>query len=428
MPWPNREAAIHTGYKRGGAVALDSIPISLAFYFINMSSRSARRKAPAQNAVALTLAKKLPAIALYALLTTGAMSQPKPTDPALKDVFKKDFLIGAALNQHQFTTTDTNDCEVALIRRQFNSITPENILKWEAVHPWPGRYNFGPSDHYVDFGVKNKMFIIGHNLVWHNQTPDWVFHNEFGATLSRDALLARMRDHIFTVMGRYKGKIRGWDVVNEAVDEDGSLRKSSWLKIIGEDYLLKAYQYAHEADPKAELYYNEYSMENPAKRNGVIALIQKLRAQGAHITGVGIQGHYNLNWPAPSQVEDTINAFSALGLKVMITELDVDVLPPVNRSHSAEVSLKVQGRQSDNPYPDGLPDAMQEKLAARYRDLFQVFVKHRRQLSRVTFWGVTDADTWLNVWPVAGRVNYPLLFDRNCAPKPAFDAVTRVAR
>ncbi len=372
--------------------------------------------------------KKYLAIPLFCLLTACALTKPKPKEPALKDAFKKDFLIGAALNLRQILGSDTNDCEVALIKRQFDSITPENILKWEAIHPWPDGYNFEPADHYVEFGVKNKMFIIGHNLVWHNQTPAWVFRGEDGGQINREALLRRMREHIFAVVGRYKGKIRGWDVVNEAVNEDGSLRQSPWLKIIGEDYLLKAYQYAHEADPQAELYYNEFSMENPAKRNGVIAMIQKLRAQGAHISGVGIQGHYNLNWPAPSQVEDTINAFSALGLKVMITELDIDVLPPVTGSHTAEVSIKVESRQQDNPYPNGLPDEMQQKLAARYRDLFQVFVKHRHQLSRVTFWGVTDADTWLNTWPVAGRVNHPLLFDRNCQPKPAFDAVIQTSR
>lgn len=346
-------------------------------------------------------------------------------EPRLKDVFKGDFLVGAALNETQFSSSGEDNCEVAVIKQQFNSITPENILKWEAVHPAPHRYNFGPADRYVQFGKSNGMFIIGHNLVWHNQTPAWVFQDDAGAPISRAALLERMRDHIFTVVGRYKGKISGWDVVNEAVDEDGSLRKSPWLKIIGEDYLLKAYQFAHEADPDAELYYNEYSMENPPKRAGVLALVNKLRSEGAAITAVGIQGHYNLTWPAPQAVEDTIEAFSKIGLKTMITELDVDVLPRPTKSHAAEVSLNFKGSASDNPYTNGLPEAVQEKLAARYAELFGVFIKHRDSIARVTFWGVTDGDSWLNTWPVKNRTNYPLLFGRDCQPKAAFYAVVK---
>jgi endo-1,4-beta-xylanase len=341
------------------------------------------------------------------LICTTAEAGSQDAD-ALKDVFKKDFLVGAALTPAQFSESIPADCEVALIKKHFNSISPENVLKWESVHPWPGQYNFGPSDRYVDFGVRNKMFIIGHNLVWHNQTPSWVFTGLFGIPLNREALLRRMHDHIFAAVGRYKGRIGGWDVVNEAVEEDGSLRQTSWLKIIGEDYLLKAYQFAHEADPGAQLYYNDYSVENPAKRAGVIAMIKKLQAQGAPITGIGMQGHYTMDWPAPRDVDATITAFAGLGLKVMITELDVNLLPP----NGGAV----------------LPDSMQQALARRYAGLFGVFVKHKDQITRVTFWGVTDADSWLNYFPTAGRTEYPLLFGRGCVTKPAFDAVVAVGR
>ena len=183
-------------------------------------------------------------------------------EPALKDLFKKKFLIGAALNPAQFG--ESNAMEVALIKRQFNTITPENVLKWEKIHPELGRYDFTLADRYVEFGEKNKMAVIGHTLVWHSQTPDWVFQDDQGRPISREVLLARMREHILTVVGRYKGRIQGWDVVNEALAEDGTLRPSPWRKIIGEDYLLKAYQSAHEADPQAELYYNDYSLEKCA--------------------------------------------------------------------------------------------------------------------------------------------------------------------
>jgi endo-1,4-beta-xylanase len=348
--------------------------------------------------------------------------------PALKDVFGKDFLIGAALNEAQFSEQAGDDCEVALIKRHFSSISPENVLKWENVHPSPDHYNFAPADRYVEFGVKNGMFIIGHNLIWHNQTPAWVFKDAQGSQLSRDALLQRMHDHVLTVVGRYKGKIGGWDVVNEALNENGTLRHSRWLNIIGEDYLVKAYQFAHEADPDAQLYYNDYSLENPPKRAGAIALVQKLRAQGVPITGVGLQGHYRMDWPAPSDVEETINAFARLGLKVMFTELDVDVLPRATSSRTAEVTMNFKLRAEQNPYTNGLPDSVQQALATRYADLFHVFVKHRSEISRVTFWGVTDGNSWLNDWPVRGRTDYPMLFSRGCGTKPAFDAVVAVGR
>jgi endo-1,4-beta-xylanase len=363
----------------------------------------------------------IPFVCLF--MSCAVMNSPGREEPALKDVFKEDFLIGAAINETQFSGPADGNCELALIKKHFNTITPENVLKWESIHPVPDRYNFGPGDRYVEFGVKNGMFIIGHNLIWHNQTPSWVFKDAKGAPLGRDALLQRMHDHISTVVGRYKGKIKGWDVVNEAVNEDGTMRKSSWLKIIGDDYLLKAFQFAHEADPDAQLYYNEYSVENAAKRAGAVALIKKLQAQGAPITGVGIQGHYKMDWPAPRDVEDTINAFANLGLKVMITELDVDVLPTATGSRAADIGMNFRLRAEENPYTNGLPAAVQQALAARYSGLFKIFVKHRDQITRVTFWGVTDADSWLNDWPVRGRTDYPLLFGRGCGTKPAFDAV-----
>lgn len=343
----------------------------------------------------------------------------------LKEAFKDDFLVGAAVNQAQFEGQAPAEAEI--IKSQFDSISPENVLKWESVHPLPGRYDFTDADQYVAFGQANHMFIVGHNLIWHNQTPSWVFQDARGNPISRDALIARMRDHILTVVGRYKGKIGGWDVVNEALDEDGSLRNSPWRRIIGDDYLVLAYQFAHEADPHAQLYYNDYSLENLPKQRGAIALIKNLQSHGVRIDAIGLQEHDKMDWPATNQVDETITAFSQLGIKVMITELDIDLLPPAMRSHSAEVSLSIAGNNRLNPYANGLPDSLQQKLAQRYADLFRVFVAHHHVITRVTFWGVTDADSWLNNWPVPGRTSYPLLFDRNDNPKPAFDAVIRTA-
>ncbi len=339
----------------------------------------------------------------------------------LKDAFKNDFLIGAAVNPAQFC--ESNVVESALVKQQFDTISPENVLKWKQVHPQPGKYDFSLADRYVEFGLKNKMFVIGHNLIWHNQTPNWVFQDDQGNPVDRDTLLARMRDHIFMVVGRYRGKIGGWDVVNEALNQDGTLRESAWKKIIGEDYLLKAYQFTHEADPRAELYYNDFSLESEAKRAGAVALIKKLQAQGVYIAAVGLQGHYDLDWPTEQQLGKTIDTFSAVGVKVSVTELDVNVLPSVTDDPGAEVTMNFSARPELNPYTNGLPDSVQQKLAQRYAGLFSVFVAHRREIERVTFWGVADGDSWLNDWPIKGRTNYPLLFDRAANPKPAFAAI-----
>jgi endo-1,4-beta-xylanase len=345
--------------------------------------------------------------------------------PALKQAFQNDFLVGAALNPSQFC--ESNEMEAALIKQQFNTISPENVLKWALVHPEPGRYDFALADRYVAFGEKNHMAVIGHTLVWHNQTPDWVFQDNQGKPVSREVLLQRMRDHIMTVVGRYKGRIKGWDVVNEALAEDGTLRPSPWRKIIGEDFLLKAYQFAHEADPQAELYYNEYSLENKPKRSGAVALIQQLQAQGVKIAAVGLQSHVRMDWPTRRQEEATISAFANLGVKVNITELDVDVLPSAGNDVGAEVTSNFKRSEKLNPYAGGLPAAMQQQLSDRYAELFSIFVKHRQDIGRVTFWGVTDGDSWLNDWPVHGRTSYPLLFDRAGKPKPAFDQVIKTA-
>ncbi|HWX19384.1 MAG TPA: endo-1,4-beta-xylanase [Candidatus Binatia bacterium] len=355
------------------------------------------------------------AVAIYAAV-------PAHTSPTLKEAFRDDFLIGAAVNRRQFFEDDLRG--VPLIKAQFNSITPENILKWEFVHALPGRYNFDAPDRYVAFGETNHMTIIGHTLVWHERTPKWVFQNEDGTRVDRETLLRRMHDHIQTVVGRYQGRIKGWDVVNEALNEDGTLRQSPWMKIIGEDYIAKAFEYAHEADPKADLHYNDYSLEKEPKRNGAIALLQKLKARGVPVTGVGLQGHMKMDWPTPEEEDATIAAFAKLGLKVMITELDIDVVPATQKNRTADIAQNAQPHAESNAYADGLPQAVQQALAKRYADLFAVFLKHREVVNRVTFWGVTDGDSWLNF---RARVNHPLLFDRSGQPKPAFDAVIRSA-
>jgi len=362
-------------------------------------------------------------IGLLFLATAAAQCQNAPT---LKVAFEVIFRIGVAINQAQIEERDSRGNPI--IAQQFNSISPENVLKWRPVLPRPYSYNFEPADRYVALGEKHKMTIIGHCLVWHSQTPQWVFEGEGGQPLTREALLERMRDHIHTVVGRYKGRIHGWDVVNEALNEDGTMRQSPWFRIIGEDYLAKAFQFAHEADPQAKLYYNDYSLENEAKRKGAVELIRKLKAAGAPIDAVGLQGHMKIDTPAARQEAETIEAFSALGVEVNITELDVDVLPRTAAGNSADISATAGGNTASNPYTAGLPENVQQALARRYAELFGVFLQHRKAIGRITFWGVTDGDSWLNNFPTRGRTNYPLLFDRQGKPKPAFDAVVSKAK
>jgi endo-1,4-beta-xylanase len=348
--------------------------------------------------------------------------------PALKDVFKDDFYIGVAVSDNQLTGKDPEG--IALVQRHFNSIVAENVLKWEEIHPEPDRYNFEPADRFVAFGEKNKMFVVGHTLVWFYQTPDWVFEDESGKPLDREALLKRMKDHIFTVMGRYKGKIHGWDVVNEVIMADGKFRENKWWKIIGEDYVQKAYEYAREADPDAELYYNEYDFVKPPKCEGVIRLIRNLQSKGVRVDGIGIQGHWFLEYPPIGEIEDAILALSALNVKIMVTELDVGVLPfyPCDTPARDLSSFDIETQKKYNPYTDGIPDSVLKEQADRYAELFSLFLKHRDKFGRITFWAVHDAQSWRSYLPIRGRTEYPMLFDRAHKPKPAFDAVVNVLR
>jgi len=350
----------------------------------------------------------------FALAMAVVIAAPVTTqDMALKDLMPRGVVIGVAINQRQSDGADT--AAVDLITKQFNQISPENVLKFQLVHPSADRYVFDAQDRYVQFGLERKMQVVGHNLVWHRQTPAWVFQGADGKPADRETLLARMRDHIHTVVGRYKGKIHGWDVVNEAIDEDGSLRKAPWHDGIGDDYVAKAFEFAHEADPGAELYYNDYNLEKPAKRAGVIRLVNDLRSRGLRIDGIGNQGHWQLETPTIDQIKEALADLHSTGLKVMYTELDINMLPPAGPN--ADPALA-------NPYVGGLPDEKQQQLARRYADIFRAILEHPGWVSRVTFWGLSDADSWLN----RGRANHPLLWDRQRQPKAAFHAVVDVLR
>lgn len=361
--------------------------------------------------------------ALRLLLAVVLVQALPAAEPTLRDTYEKDFLIGVAVGPGQVRGRDEK--AAALAGTQFSALTAENDMKWQFIHPDPERYNFDAADAYFGFAEKHKMAVIGHTLVWHSQTPRWVFEGSEGKPASREELLKRMHDHIFTVVGRYKGRAKGWDVVNEALADGGPniLRDSPWRRIIGDDFLDHAFRYAKEADPKAELYYNDYGLENPRKRENCVKLLKGMLERGVPIDGVGTQSHFQLAQPPLSEIEKTITDLAALGLKVMVTELDIDVLPARGAPGNADVNRREQGDSTTNPYTAGLPPEMQEKLASRYGDLFRIYLKHRQSITRVTLWGVDDGHSWLNGFPIRGRTNHPLLFDRDLKPKAAFERI-----
>ncbi len=333
---------------------------------------------------------------------------------SLKDVLHDKFLIGVALNTRQTAGIDTN--VVNIVKKHFNSIVAENCMKSEVIHPEENRYDFTLADNFIKFGEKYKMVMTGHCLIWHSQLPSWFCTDKSGKNISPDRLKQRMKEHIHTIVSRYKGKIKGWDVVNEAIAGDGSFRKTKFYEILGEDYIPLAFTYAHEADPNAELYYNDYGMDTTEKRNAVVRLIKALKTKNIRIDAVGMQGHMGMDYPDIREFEKSMLAFASTGVKVMITEWDMSALPTVSRG--ANIADTVAAKKRLNPYPVSLPDSISRKWNKRMGDFMNLFIKHADIVTRVTAWGVTDADSWKNNFPVRGRHEYPLLFDRQYRPKP----------
>ncbi|MBN3584203.1 endo-1,4-beta-xylanase [Algoriphagus aestuarii] len=361
------------------------------------------------------------------LVITLLLASHKQKEKGLKDLFEDSFFIGVALNGRQVSSEDSK--VNALIEGNFNSLSPENGLKWALVHPQPESYHFEFGDAYVALGEQLNAFTIGHCLVWHQQVPDWVFEDETGALVDKEELYSRMRTHIQTVAGRYKGKIQGWDVVNEAFNEDGSFRESKWFQIAGSDFIKEAFRNAAKADPEAELYYNDYNVWKASKRNGILDFAKEMKAEGIKIDAIGMQGHYQLESPSLEEIERGIIDIHEAGFKVMITELDVDVLPRPRSAEGADLNMNFANSEEYNPYKDGISPEAEAKLAQRYADIFAIFEKHKDKITRVTFWGLSDRNSWLNNFPVRGRTNYPLLFDRNLDPKKeVFEKLAGVIR
>lgn len=364
----------------------------------------------------------LPALGL--LLATSCTPKAEP-EKNLKEAFNDNFYIGAALNLNQIYEKDS--LAVRVVKLHYNSIVAENCMKSEEIQPTEGEFFFDHADRFVAFGEKNNMHMIGHTLIWHSQAPDWFFVDDNGKDVSREVLVERMRTHISTVVKRYKGAIKGWDVLNEAILDDGSLRNSKFLQIIGEDYIKLAFQFAHEADPEAELYYNDYNEWHAGKRDAIVGMVKSLKDEGIRIDGVGMQAHMGLEYPTVEEYEAAIEAYHGAGVNVMITEWDISALPMPSKKTSANITDTIAYKKEINPYTEGLPENIQTQWETRYLDFIELFLKHQDKITRVTTWGVSDKDSWKNDFPVVGRTDYPLLFDRSCEAKPVVSKMIKLA-
>jgi endo-1,4-beta-xylanase len=346
-------------------------------------------------------------LASFSQCKSGKISRSSTnTAKGLKDYYKDYFVIGAAVTPRSLHGEDS-----ALIVNQFNSLTAENAMKMGPIHPRENEYNWKDADSIVAFAKKHGLKMRGHNLCWHSQAPNWMFKNEKGDTVTKEVLLQRLKDHITQVAGRYKGSIYAWDVVNEAIDDRDSVfyRNSAWYKICGEEFISKAFEYAHAADPNAALFYNDYNTENPKKREKIYQMVKKMKEAGIPINGVGLQGHWSINNPSQEELEKSIQMFSSLGLQVQVTELDVSVYA----GRQGGQLTQGQRRDSVNPFTPEMEQLQREK----YKMAFEMFRKYRNKITGVTFWNVSDRSSWLDR---RGRKNYPLLFDTNRQPKKAF--------
>ncbi|MDR2814451.1 MAG: endo-1,4-beta-xylanase [Prevotellaceae bacterium] len=351
---------------------------------------------------------------------------PQGDNSTLRSALKDKFHIGTALSVAQLTGGDTLSERVA--RENFSAIVPENCMKSMFLQPREGEFFFDEADKFVGWGEANNMWITGHCLVWHSQAPLWLCTDKDGNNVSPETLAERLKSHITAVVTRYKGRIKGWDVVNEAILDDGSWRKSKLYEILGEELIPLAFRFAHEADPDAELYYNDYSMALEGKRNAVVQLVKTLKERGLRIDAVGMQGHIGMDYPAVEEFEKSLLAFAETGVKVMITELDLTVLPSPRPNTGAAVEASFDYQKELNPYADGLPDSVATAWTSRMADFFRLFLKHQDKITRVTLWGVCDDDSWRNDWPVPGRTDYALLFDRKGHAKPVVDVIVGASK
>jgi endo-1,4-beta-xylanase len=343
--------------------------------------------------------------------TGQSLSSYQTDSRGLKDFYKDYFPIGVAVGKRNLSGE-----EGALIKKHFNSITAENDMKMESMQPIEGQFNWREADSIISFAAQNNIKVRGHNLCWHEQAPSWFFTDKEGKEVNKTVLLQRLKAHIDAVVGRYKGKIYAWDVVNEAIDDDSTkyLRNSKWYQICGEDFIIKAFEYAHAADPDAKLYYNDYNTERPDKRERIYKLLKSLKDKGVPIDGVGLQAHWSIYEPSEKELVTAIERYSSLGLKIQFTELDLSIYPWEKNKRTKRANES-----------DAYTAELEARQVAKYKMVFNVFRKYKNVITNVTFWNISDRRTWLDGYPVPARKNYPLLFDTQLKPKKAYWGVIK---
>ena len=368
------------------------------------------------------------------VITTSIQSE------TLKDSFSDHFLMGTIWHGNKLGSNKTNrflEREKSLTSSEFNAITAENAMKPRQTQPREGVFTFKEADEMVAFAEAHNLTIIGHTLVWKNSAPDWFFVDKHGGPVARDILIERMKTHIKTVMGRYKGRIKYWDVVNEAIETkrikgakgfEAFYKSSPWLDIIGPEYIEIAYRTAREADPSAKLLYNDYNLDQEAKLDFALEMITDLKSRGVDIHGLGYQGHFFIDEPALDSIERVFIKSKNMNIPVHVTELDVSVLPNGWKHRTASVEERFQLSKKYNPYPTGAPEKVLDNQAKRYSDIFRIFVSFSDVIERVTFWGVWDGNSWRDYRPMLGRTDYPLLFGREFEKKPAYNSVVQTAK
>jgi endo-1,4-beta-xylanase len=349
-----------------------------------------------------------------------------PRQATLAAAYQDYFKVGVAVGTRAASGRDPGAAELAAL--QYNGATPENAFKWQSIQNVSGQFTFEQADAFLQFAESHSMEVHGHTLVWHQQVPDWVFQPPAGESMTRELLLGRLEAHMSALAEHLGGRVRYWDVVNEAFNDDGSLRDTPWSQIIGPDYLEQAFVMADRFFPESKLVYNDFGMERPGKRDAVAALVRSLKAKNIRIDAVGTQGHFRLDTPSIESIEASIQAFAEAGADVLVTEMDVDVLPPASENQGADLGVNAALSARLDPYAQCLPTLIGEQSAARWASLFEVFMRHSQQVKSVTLWGVSDAHSWLNDWPVNGRTNYALLFDRELRPKAAWQSVMDAAQ
>lgn len=349
---------------------------------------------------------------------------PVKAQNTLAQAAKGKFLFGVVVNNHQVNGLYPDQSE--LISREFNAVVAENCMKPAFIHPEEEKYDWTDADKLVAFGEKNNQVITGHCLIWHSQIGNWFFIDDNGKDVAPAILKERMRQHINTIVGRYKGRIKGWDVVNEAFEDDGSYRNSKFTRILGKDFVKYAFQFAHEADPDAELYYNDYNVETPAKCDAIVKLVKELKEEGCRIDAVGSQAHMHMDSPTLIDIESSLIKIKHAGVKVLITEWDISILP--NPYSGANISVNFKYSPEMDPYRNGVPDSIQQKWNKRVLDIFSLYLKYNDVVDRITIWGLNDAVSWLNNFPIRGRTDYPVLFDRKNHPKKVVDEMIKMAK